>query len=1474
MCGPQRDHVVPPGCDPFVHVVSHRRDLERSGRRRSTCAAQLQKRGSEHGVDQRGIDRQNGACGGLDSGEPADVRARHFEHGLHHWFVGNRFVVLLPLRESEFVATRRPCDLVGIMRIQMMLSTRCALLFSVILPAFGTTSILTIDATQMQAKITVQTDQTGLCTYRASRGTAFSTNVPDLTDNTNTDARSGSIVNRDTHIFILGTRKSNDALAAAATYWIGVTCGADSEVSRVFTTRPIQWGNTAPDILPFNPAKFGNMDHPAIDWNGTAAAGTFCDPATHSYCDPNTGVEYWPVSKPGWLTPTIYPAQVAGNWAGIPIDISGTGKWTNPGQVWFHAASPPAYATATGGPTDKLFIPLSSLGCPSGGSLSGFAGGCTIDDISFDVWCGNATTGGVTGFNLQLTIDGGQTLVGNVITTGNCPSSAPALLATYPAGDTGGPVARAIFKGWGYVPQRNMIIPPAGTVTTSGTSVTLTTTNYFNLDWKPDTPILINGSYAHLAGPPASSTTLSTVENLGALTNVAYSGANFGVVLTKTNSTASNVNVSIGLNYSFSSQPYQGSNGDQEMVNQASVLVSRSADGATCGIYTVGCSAGVLSPAVKGYLEIIQSIGGNGAVVVWIPRNSDGSPRGETRLLSIFVKPAGSTRVNGNGDTIAGGVTLFVPFFFDDTDGTSVYSADQSGKRAWRLSYTESYGGSCTGYQAYQPWAPTGNYQNGLSGPPAKDDCFKWTVITPLAGGKDIKTQIMGTAGNNGAYQSGLNYLGQTVGPVHTGYDLGWMTGGASATMFAGGFLIAAAGTTIQNHLGVMAALADDGSGNGTFVIKSIRNSWSDNGKRWAGNHTCPWFSMGTFVFCVIDPLDNFTFPVFPNRNVSLVSQVNRAGFGSTPNWDSNTSLTSNADFYTCPSGLPAPYTSLSGTTNCLQVRMHDPFCQLTPNTTYTFPDGKTEAAEFPCITPGFGVSNAAYSKLQDIQVGDYLEDNSGSREYFAVLTAPVYNGANDITFWLLRTAGYTYLNPTYRSNNTDDTFGAGHGAGQSCCTHGPTGWYLWAIPWAGTNAAVIDISSPSNTWLYDNPARGEAHAVAGPGSLPGTYNFSMAACGPGFNLFCGTSNLSPAASINIPFTNTATGAPVFAGIAQPTGGIQSYQNATYGQGASALPFFADFKAINPSSPSGSEGYNGYGSMSMSLVSGTTQTYLVAGDCCTPNPDYKRWGLSGYAGRFWLKDISGPATFGSAADMSNYSVCWARNNNECVFGSTPGKLYLSISQRDIQPACSSANFGNAIPCLSSFGPITGQVIQFRNDRLDAVGNSFRKFGFAHSHIGLGYSFSNCRTTPDAQFLFCPSYWMDGVRTDWLALRMDALPPVDNANRTNFMPIRLTYQGVPQASNIRARFGYAENGGDLLQCTAYGKDCSTEIPSASSNDPFSFTNEAVTRQACASGASCTVTIPSLPNRILYYVIDRLDANGNVLQTTARQAVAVP
>jgi hypothetical protein len=131
-----------------------------------------------------------------------------------------------------------------------------------------------------------------------------------------------------------------------------------------------------------------------------------------------------------------------------------------------------------------------------------------------------------------------------------------------------------------------------------------------------------------------------------------------------------------------------------------------------------------------------------------------------------------------------------------------------------------------------------------------------------------------------------------------------------------------------------------------------------------------------------------------------------------------------------------------------------------------------------------------------------------------------------------------------------------------------------------------------------------------------------------------------------------------------------------------------------------------------------------------------------------------------------------------------------------------------------------------------------------------------------------------VRSEWVALRLNPLPKPDSTNRTTFLPQQLTYQGSQDATYIRARFGYLENGGGLLRCTPYQEDCSTEIPSAAQTDPYSFTNETVTRQSCANGSTCKITIPAISNRMLYYVVDRLDNNGNVVTSYPMQVAAVP
>ncbi len=1284
----------------------------------------------------------------------------------------------------------------------------------------------------MQAKITVRTDQAGYCTYRASQGTAFIANIPDLTDNTNTDARTGSIVTGgltgSVHVFVLGTRTGNDALAAAGSYWLGVTCGTDTEVTSTFVTRSIAWGNTAPDAVPFNSAKFGNLDYPPIDWTNQRK----------SYVDPVTGVRFWRVTAPGMMSVSALSLAAANtSILGIPLDASGTGQWAGLANIGSNGAS---YSVGSGGSSDKAFIPLANFNCPAGTTFAGWYPKCTVDDLSFDMYCGNAGVSGIT-LTLQLSMDGGQTVVGTPVTTPACPVGAPSKLGTYPQLAVNPP-----FLSWGFTPQHHLVVPPSGTVSVAGQAVTLQnasgTQNYFDTDWAAGTPIFINETYYHVASI-SSSSALALQENAGTLTGVPYVGANFGVVVTKSNSSSA-VSVSMGINYAYATMPSACCNGDTSMMNQASVSVTMIADGSSS-----------LNPPLTGYLTNVVDSAGGEALLLWIPFNSDGSSRAETRLLAMGSKTPGSARLNTSGDSLPFGPTGISGYFFDNTDGTSAYTIDVN-NRVWKLTYSEAFAG-CAGYIAFHPYPTYGNYNPNTA---IADDCFEWTNLTPSSGGHDVQSQMVT------AYQTGLNYLGQSVGPPHTGFDLGWMNSPVVAG-FDGGYFSASMGN-VQNHIGIMASF-DSTAG----VLRSIRNSWNEGDCRWCGLHDAPVLTMGSWRFAVIDPQADTGASnlVFPDSFKMNVTEVNRAGAGSSAVWDcggcsggpqQSTSI-SGTEAYTCPANLLAPYGAFSGTANCIQVEVSSPPCQQNPNSTYTFPNGMIEKQEFPCTTPGFGSANGNWSKLQDMQPGDWLLTNAGNQNENLVLLSVTYNSATNISLWLLRWAGSNYLNPLFGSIN--DMNNSAHASP----------WWLFTGPTYATNAEALDASNASNTWTKSNPLRFSSHGSAAPGAGSGHYSYQQTWFG---GRYIGSVNTTVPNLLWSAMQPSASSWPSFAGSGNGASNslAQSYNSGTYAPNAANPPFFVDYRHFNPSGGGGIESNGGapFGSMSLSLVSGTSQTFQVAADCCAAGPsDYKRLGLSGFAGRYLARDVSSPAT-GNTGDLPSWSYCRAFNANECIEGSSAGSLYMSLPSVDLTSQCASSQFTQAIPCLYQPAPWSGQSIQFRIDRGDFSGLTTRKFGYVHGHPGTAYEYSNCRPTADAQFMFCPGYWLDGVRVEWLAYRIPPAFPADSVNRTSFVPVTLTYQGVPFAINIRARFGYFENGGDLLQCTAYGQDCSTEIPSGSASDPYSFTNEMVTRQGCANGASCTITIPSLPNRVLYYVIDRLDSSGNVVATTPLAAVAVP
>jgi hypothetical protein len=116
----------------------------------------------------------------------------------------------------------------------------------------------------------------------------------------------------------------------------------------------------------------------------------------------------------------------------------------------------------------------------------------------------------------------------------------------------------------------------------------------------------------------------------------------------------------------------------------------------------------------------------------------------------------------------------------------------------------------------------------------------------------------------------------------------------------------------------------------------------------------------------------------------------------------------------------------------------------------------------------------------------------------------------------------------------------------------------------------------------------------------------------------------------------------------------------------------------------------------------------------------------------------------------------------------------------------------------------------------------------------------------------------------------ALPPFplfDGILRQNFVPLAFAVpggQGPWNAPNARIRFGYAENGpAGSFFCTSRQEECSTE------GAPFAFTRtDSRTLQNCAIG--CTISVPAISGRVLYYKIDWLDNLGNVVASSPAQA----
>ena len=269
-----------------------------------------------------------------------------------------------------------------------------------------------------------------------------------------------------------------------------------------------------------------------------------------------------------------------------------------------------------------------------------------------------------------------------------------------------------------------------------------------------------------------------------------------------------------------------------------------------------------------------------------------------------------------------------------------------------------------------------------------------------------------------------------------------------------------------------------------------------------------------------------------------------------------------------------------------------------------------------------------------------------------------------------------------------------------------------------------------------------------------------------------------------------------------------------------------------------------------------------------------------YVGRFPLIDVSGPGSVIGNGPQDSYRYCYASVAGECQPGSAIGNVYVN-SPYVSYPYCyypgiaAASDDANAI-CIGSLGAYTGNVVQYGVTQHDLVGAGFRRLGPNYSKWNQEDVFWNVAVTPNGNLMESWVRWLDGVAYEDLITVLPPYPSQDGVTRNTYVPVPVVVDPPPNSAVQTAivEFGYAENGDPgSYYCTSRQETCVAASGSVSPVTPFYFEqSESYPRAPCATG--CTVTIPALSQRALYYRWKYLGSSGQLVESSKVHVVLTP
>ena len=576
---------------------------------------------------------------------------------------------------------------------------RLLLIVLLALPAAGETKITSVEATPQQLVTHLTTDQPGNCAYRVSEGVSFVAPVNDVNETlfrgSSSDARAGSLIEKNTHTFVAGARIAQKAadnkwysrsLQTNTPHWIAVKCGADAEVSAVHSTTNKPLGNTWAEPYPFDEASPLGYSWPTVDF--TDKAKSYVDPETGVLLKRLTGIEQ--ALDDG---APVEPTQAAMDAFAVK-----SGDWRNAES----GAVVDSRAAVSNGAT-PLFVALSGISINfSTARLPSWNPNQATEPISnIKVRVTGSGTGGASNTAVCLTVNGVS------CATDLRPITLPAATRNvdYPAGPMNGYFSEWIGSVVTVPPNTFDMATFTGTVSVAGNKVSWKSGHRFNVGaWTAGSHIKLTAS-AESAGCTAGDYTIAAVDSeTGVTLNVsagncagaAYTAANFGVLVFPINSSILSID---GVRFTWDEHPAftNPPSGANDFCNRTQVSDATGAKGWICYFSnTLGAMSGYFLPTAL-------DAPGAKARHLWsqiVPSNADAS-------IDYRIYPEDQTRYGILG-TFAGSIPS------DASDANSFYALakneDQSKISLIKGTYFPAGGrGKCNDPAGYLDYAPPGS---------------------------------------------------------------------------------------------------------------------------------------------------------------------------------------------------------------------------------------------------------------------------------------------------------------------------------------------------------------------------------------------------------------------------------------------------------------------------------------------------------------------------------------------------------------------------------------------------------------------------------------------------------------------------------------------------------------------------------------------------------------------------------------------